>query len=44
MFERLAKLFGLTIGYAVVQLALRVIDHVEWPEPETEPEPESVPA
>jgi hypothetical protein len=32
--ERVAKLVGLAIGYLTVQLALRVIDHVEWPEAE----------
>jgi hypothetical protein len=34
MAERLAKLFGLLAGYLAVQVAIRAIDLIEWPEPE----------
>lgn len=36
MIERLAKLFGLIAGYLAVQVAIRAIDLIEWPEA-TEP-------
>lgn len=33
MLERLAKLVGLIAGYLAMQLAIRAIDLIEWPEP-----------
>lgn len=32
MLEVIARAVGLIAGYSVMQLLIRVIDHVEWPE------------
>lgn len=40
MIERLVKLVGLLAGYGAMQLLIRAIDQVEWPD-DTEPAEEA---